>query len=134
MKSALRILTVEDETAVARLLALVLCGPNCKVSTAADGAEALAKIAAAPQPFDIIITDHQMPRVTGLGLVRRLRAQNFRGKIVVLSAFLNEENARAYEALGVDLLLAKPFDMDELRRAIEILADEVPAYAQRATG
>ena len=134
MKTGLRILTVEDESAVAQLLALVLCGPNCKVSAAGDGAEALAKIAAAAQPFDIIITDHQMPRVTGLELVRQLRAQNFGGKIVVLSAFLNEDNTRAYEALGVDLLLAKPFDMNELRHAIEILADEAPAYAQRATG
>ena len=46
MKTGLRILTVEDETAVARLLALVLCGPKCKVVAASDGAEALAKIAA----------------------------------------------------------------------------------------
>ena len=46
MKNGLRILTVEDETAVAQLLALVLCGPHCKVTSAADGGEALAKIAA----------------------------------------------------------------------------------------
>ena len=72
--------------------------------------------------------------MTGLELVRQLRAQKFAGKIVVLSAFLDAENTRAYQALGVDLLLAKPFDMDELRHAIEILADEAPVYAQRATG
>ncbi len=134
MKTGLRILTVEDETAVARLLALVLCGPKCKVVAASGGAEALAKIAAAVQPFDIVITDHKMPRMTGLELVRKLRAQNFPGKIVVLSAFLDAENTRSYQALGVDLLLAKPFDLDELRHAIEILADEPPVYAQRATG
>ncbi len=134
MKTGLRILTVEDETAVAQLLALVLCGPKCKVSAAGDGVEALAKIAAAAQPFDVVITDHKMPRMTGLDLVRRLRAQNFAGKIVVLSAFLDQENTRSYKALGVDLLLAKPFDMDELRHAVEILTDEPPVYAQRATG
>lgn len=134
MKTGLRILTVEDESAVARLLALVLCGPKCKVTSAADGAEALAKIAVSAQPFDIIMTDHKMPRMTGIELVRRLRVENFGGKIVVLSAFLNEENTRAYQALGVDLLIAKPFDMDELRHAIEILADEAPVYAQRALG
>ena len=83
MKTGLKILTVEDESAVAQLLALVLCGPNCKVSSAGDGAEALTKIANAAQPFDIIITDHQMPRMTGLEMVRCLRAQNFAGKIVV---------------------------------------------------
>jgi len=129
MKTGLKILTVEDESAVAQLLALVLCGPNCKVSSAGDGAEALTKIANAAQPFDIIITDHQMPRMTGLEMVRCLRAQNFGGKIVVLSAFLDEEKTRAYEALEVDLLLAKPFDMDELRNAIDVLSGEASIYA-----
>ncbi len=134
MKNSLRILTVEDETAVTQLLALVLCGPNCKVTAAADGWEALAKIDAAAHPFDVVITDHNMPRVTGLDLVRQLRKRDFAGKIVVLSAFLNEENTRAYTALGVDLMLAKPFDMDELRHAIEVLTTEALVLAQRATG
>ncbi|MEO8439961.1 MAG: response regulator [Spartobacteria bacterium] len=134
MKNGLKILTVEDETAVAQLLALVLCGPRCTVSSATNGAEALARIAVAPQPFDIIITDHQMPCVNGLELVRRLRHENFGGRIVVLSAFLNEENVRAYEALDVDLMLSKPFDVDELRRAVEVLTDEAPVFAQRANG
>src|SRR4030095_3404191 len=114
-------------------LSLFFCGRHCKVTSAADGEEALAKIAASKQPYDIVITDHKMPRVTGLELGRQLRGQDFAGKIVVLSAFLNEDNVRAYEALGVDLMLAKPFDMDELRKAIDVLADEAPAYAHRAT-
>ena len=134
MKTGLRIWPLEDESAVAHLLALVLCGPKRKVTAANDGVAALAKIAAAAYPFDVIITDHKMPRMTGIELVRRLRSQNFGGKIVLLSAFLDEENTRSYKALGVDLLLAKPFDMDELRHAIEILTDETPVYAQRATG
>lgn len=134
MKTGFRILTVEDETAVAQLLAMVLCGPKCKVIAASDGVEGLEKVSASAKPFDIVITDHKMPRMTGLEMVRRLRAQNFAGKIVVLSAFLDEENTRSYEAVGVDLLLSKPFDVDELRHAIEVLADEAPVYAQRAAG
>ena len=46
------------------------------------------------------------------------------GKIAVLSAHLNEENIHAYEELEVDLKLSKPFDMDELRHAIDVLAKE----------
>jgi CheY-like chemotaxis protein len=111
------------------LLALVLCGPHCRVTTAADGEEALAKIAASPRPFDVILTDHQMPRVSGLELVRQLRAQNFAGKIAVLSAHLTEQNVSAYKELGVDLLLSKPFDMDELRHAIDVLANQVSVTA-----
>ncbi|MGH8093080.1 MAG: response regulator [Chthoniobacterales bacterium] len=129
MKNDLRILAVEDETAVAQFLALVLCGPNCKVTTACNGQDALAKIDAVAWPFDVVITDHKMPRMTGLVLVRELRARNFEGKIAVLSAHLTQTNVQAYEELNVDLMVCKPFDIDELRHAVEVLADEIPMFA-----
>jgi two-component system response regulator (stage 0 sporulation protein F) len=132
MKKDLRILTVEDESAVAHLLALVLCGPHCQVCSATDGEDGLAKVATS-EPYDIIITDHKMPRMTGLEMVRKLRARNYSGKVVVLSAFLNEATVQEYRALGVDLMLDKPFDMDELRHAIDVLANEAAAFVQRAT-
>lgn len=122
MKGSLQILAVEDESAVAQLLALVLCGPACHVTTADDGVQALEKIAAASRPFDVIITDHNMPRMTGLELVRQLRTMGFEGKIAVLSAHLTDSNIKAYEAAQVDLMLSKPFDIDELRRAIDVLS------------
>jgi DNA-binding response OmpR family regulator len=118
----LNILAVEDDTAVAQFLALVLGGPNCKVATASNGETALAKIAAAKKPFDVVITDHRMPRVSGLELVRELRARNFGGKVVVLSAHLGENNIQAYHELGVNMLISKPFDVDELRKTVEALA------------
>ncbi|MEO7166350.1 MAG: response regulator [Spartobacteria bacterium] len=130
MKHGLRILAVEDETAVAQLLALVLCGPDCKVTTACDGHAALAKVDAGGH-FDIVITDHKMPKVTGLQLVRELRARHFGGKIAVLSAHLTETNVEAYEGLGVDLMISKPFDVDELRHAVDVLVEEIPAFAGR---
>lgn len=128
----LRILAVEDETAVAQLLALVLCGPTSKVTNACNGEDALAKIAADSKPFDIVITDHSMPRMTGLELVRELRARDFGGKIVVLSAHLTQANVQAYEELSVDSMLSKPFDVDELRRAVDVLGKEVPTFAERS--
>jgi len=120
----LNILAVEDETAVAQLLALVLGGPNCKVATASNGEKALAKIAAAKSPFDVVITDHSMPRASGLELVRHLRETNFGGKVVVLSAHLGEDNIDAYQKLGVDMMISKPFDIDELRQTIDVLANK----------
>src|SRR5262249_25134973 len=77
MSESSRILVVEDEKAVGHMTAMVLGGPACKVSRARNGWEALIKIGVTPKPFDIIITDHRMPRMTGLDLVRRLRTQNF---------------------------------------------------------
>ncbi|HEY5037127.1 MAG TPA: response regulator [Chthoniobacterales bacterium] len=124
MKESLHILAVEDESAVAQLLALVLCGPSCRVTTACDGLQALEKIAAASRPFDVIITDHNMPRMTGLEMVRKLRELHFGGKIAVLSAHLTEANRHAYRECHVDLMLSKPFDVGELRQAIEVLAGQ----------
>jgi CheY-like chemotaxis protein len=121
MKGRLRILTVEDEPAVTQLLALVLGGPAAKVVNASDGWIALMKIGAAAEPFDVIITDHHMQRVNGLELVRRLRAREFSGKIIVLSAHLTKENVQAYEELKVDMMLAKPFDVEELQLAMSLL-------------
>ena len=117
----LRILTVEDEPAVTKMLALLLGGPAAKVTSASDGWMALMKIAAAAEPFDVIITDHRMRRVNGLELVRRLRVRKFAGKIIVLSAHLTKENIRAYEELNVDMMLAKPFDVEELQLAMKLL-------------
>jgi DNA-binding NarL/FixJ family response regulator len=56
-------------------------------------------------------------------LLRELRARKFGGKVVVLSAHLGENNIRAYEELGVDMMISKPFDVDELRRTIDVLAN-----------
>jgi CheY-like chemotaxis protein len=121
MKERLRILTVEDEPAVAQMVALLLGGPGAKITNACDGWMALMKIGAAAEPFDVIITDHRMPRMTGLDLVRRLRVQKFAGKIIVLSAYLTPENIRAYEELQVDMMFAKPFDVGELQLAMDLL-------------
>jgi CheY-like chemotaxis protein len=129
MKHSLRILTVEDEPAVTQLLALILGGPAAKVTAASDGWMALMKIGAAADPFDVIITDHNMKRVNGLELVRRLREREFTGKIIVLSAHLTEENIRAYEELKVDMFLAKPFDVEELQLAMNLLTKKTSAPA-----
>ncbi len=121
MREALRILAVEDEKAVAQILAVVLGGPMAKVTRASDGWEALIKVGATPQPFDVIITDHRMPRMGGLDFVRSLRTRNFEGKILVLSAHLSDEDIRAYEELGVDMMMSKPFDFAEIQNAVAVL-------------
>jgi DNA-binding response OmpR family regulator len=130
MSHPLRILVVEDEKAIAHMIAMVLGGPAAKVTTARNGWEALIKIGLATKPFDVVITDHRMPRVTGLELVRQLRTKNFGGKILVLSAHLADEEIRAYEELNVDMMMTKPFDFDELQDAMAVLDKKASVLAQ----
>ena len=121
MSDPLQILVVEDEKAIAHMIAMVFGGPASKVARARSGWEALIKIGATARPFDVVITDHRMPRMTGLDLVRRLRTQNFGGKIFVLSAYLSDEIIREYDELKVDMMMTKPFDFDELQQAMAVL-------------
>jgi CheY-like chemotaxis protein len=130
MSHPLQILVVEDEKAIAHMIAMVLGGPAAKVARAANGWEALIKIGATARPFDVVITDHRMPRMTGLQLVRRLRAKNFDGKILVLSAHLSDEDIRAYEELSVDMMMSKPFDFDELQQALAVLNKKASVLAE----
>ena len=121
---------MEDEKALAHMIAMVLGGPAAKVVRAANGWEALIKIGATARPFDVVITDHRMPRMTGLQLVRRLRAQNFGGRILVLSAHLSDEDICAYEELSVDMMMSKPFDFDELQQAMAVLNKKASVLAE----
>ena len=127
----MQILVVEDQKAVGHMIAMVLGGPASKVVRANSGWEALIKIGATARPFDVVITDHRMPRMTGLELVRQLRAKNFGGKILVLSAYLCDEDIQTYEALNVDMMMSKPFDFDELQQAMAIL-DKKPSVLATA--
>ena len=126
----MQILVVDDEKAVAHMIAMVLGGPAAKVVKARNGWEALIKIGATARPFDVVITDHRMPRMGGLQLVRQLRTQNFGGKILVLSAHLSDEDIRAYEDLSVDMMMSKPFDFDELQQAMAVLNKKASVLAQ----
>src|SRR5436305_9578355 len=127
----MQILVVEDEKAVAHMIDMVLGGPTAKVATAKNGWEALIKVGATLHPFDVVITDHRMPRMTGLELVRHLRTKNFLGKILVLSAYLSDEDIRAYEQVGVDMMMSKPFDFEELQQAMAVL-DRKPSVLATA--
>jgi len=130
MSDPLRILVVEDEKAVAHMIAMVLGGPASKVARSRNGWEALIKIGASARPFDVVITDHRMPRMTGLQLVRQLRAQNFTGKILVVSGHLSDEDIRAYEELSVDMMMSKPFDFEELQQALAVLNKKASVLAE----
>jgi DNA-binding response OmpR family regulator len=122
VEKPLNILSVDDEFRVAHALAFALSNPARRLTLAFSADEALAKVTAHSEPFDVVIIDHKMPKMSGIDLVRRLRAVNFGGKIVVLSAHLTDENRRAYAELQVDTMLTKPFDVHELRKVIDTLS------------
>jgi CheY-like chemotaxis protein len=117
-RPVLNVLAVEDDPSVAQTVSLVLRGTSCQVATAASAEEALDTINRSAARFDVLITDNHMPVVRGGELVRQLRAANFQGRIVVLSAFVSPEQEQEYRELGVNEILSKPFAIADLRRAV----------------
>ena len=84
MGSSLKILAVDDEPSIVQSMFFIFEQPMYELDSAGDGEAALARVAANPNPFDVVITDNNMPGVSGIELVRQLRARNFSGKIMVL--------------------------------------------------
>jgi CheY-like chemotaxis protein len=117
----LNILVVDDEKSTVISVAFVLRHCGHAVDTVSDGGEALARLKEKAMHYHILITDHAMLQVSGLELVAALRTTGFRGKIVVLSAFLTRELRESYTTLGVDRFIAKPFDLADLRKAVDEL-------------
>jgi CheY-like chemotaxis protein len=119
MEKEAEVLVVDDEPSVALAVksALKFCG--YAVLTVPDGEAAMERVRAEPRRFAVVLSDHNMPGLGGLALVKALRAANYPGGIIILSAFLSRGIEVQYEALGVDQILSKPFNIERLRLAME---------------
>ncbi|MFL6514528.1 MAG: response regulator [Chthoniobacterales bacterium] len=122
MGTALNILTVDDERSITESMRFIFGGEQYRVTGADTGADALAKIDADPEGYDVVIIDQKMPRLTGVDLVYEIRKRPYAGKIMVLSAHLTADVRMAYEELDVDVMIEKPFDIKELRTLLDKLA------------
>ena len=115
----MRILIADDEPAVRSALERALRLDGFEVSTAEDGAAALAK--AAPAPFDAIVLDVMMSRVDGLEVCRRLRLAGDRTPILMLTALDAVEDRVLGLDSGADDYLVKPFALREMRARVRAL-------------
>ena len=119
-------LVVEDDEAIRRMVTRALEGRGWRVVSASDGAEGLARYDALTSPCDVVISDAIMPRLTGPDLALRLRQRDPKLPIVIMSGYLGHDvSAKELVEAGYGVL-AKPFDMAELFRAVhEVLPTEV---------
>src|SRR5215203_5549379 len=106
-----RILVVDDEPQITRVLRRSLSAHRFEVRTAADGESALDTLSDF-RP-DLVITDLQMPELSGLELCRRIRTFS-QVPIIVLSVKGEEITKVAALDAGADDYVTKPFGMEEL--------------------
>ncbi len=122
-----RVLVVDDEAYITDLIATGLRFVGFEVDTAADGREALAKVAAT-RP-DLVVLDITMPHMDGLEVVERLRRDGVTTPVVFLTARDAPVDRVKGLHLGADDYITKPFSLDELLARIEAILRRVSPSA-----
>ena len=119
MEQTNSVLVVEDDPGVREAIERALTFEGYPVTTARDGAEALASVAA--DPPGAIVLDVMMPHVDGLETCRRLRAQGDDTPILILTALSEVSDRVAGLDAGADDYLVKPFALEELLARLRAL-------------
>jgi DNA-binding response OmpR family regulator len=107
-----RILLVDDYRAIRQLIPEVLNNSGYEVDTAADGAAAWEALQV--KPFNLLITDYDMPKLTGVELVRKLRSASMTLPVILTSGSLPTEELAQNPSLQLAAMLLKPFSPEEL--------------------
>jgi two-component system alkaline phosphatase synthesis response regulator PhoP len=122
---AAKILIAEDDANILGLMSVFLSGLGYEVSLARDGQEAL-DMAAQIKP-DLMIVDVMMPKINGFKLVNTLsmeRADIPMPKIIMLTALGDQENVQRGLAVGADVYIPKPFNLEDVAARIKELLGE----------
>ncbi|HEY8077304.1 MAG TPA: sigma-54 dependent transcriptional regulator [Labilithrix sp.] len=112
-----RVLVVDDDASACSGLKKLLEGEQYVVDTAEDGVAALA--VATEHPPDVVVTDLKMPRMDGMGLLEKLRAQDRDVPVIVVTSFQDLGAAVAAMRAGAEDYLSKPIDFDALLVVME---------------
>jgi CheY-like chemotaxis protein len=114
---SLRILVVDDELVIRLTVAYQLMRSGHQVDTAEDGKAAWEALQS--ERYDLLITDHNMPKVSGLELVKKLRAADAALPVILMSGAMPEEELHQHPWLQLAATLPKPFTGDELLGIVE---------------
>jgi CheY-like chemotaxis protein len=111
-----RIVVADDEVDIRSLVSRALAQDGHHVRVAADGAVALDLLAR--EPADLVLSDIRMPVMDGIALALAVARDHPATRVVLMTGYADQrERAHGLDAL-IDAVLAKPFALDDLRRAI----------------
>jgi two-component system response regulator PhoP len=123
----MRVLVVEDEAVLRESLKAELTAAGHTVDTAADGEEGL--YAAVEFPIDVAIVDIGLPKLSGIELIKRLRARGRTVGVLVLTARDRWQDKVEGLGAGADDYLAKPFHLGELQARLAALVRRTSGWA-----
>jgi two-component system, cell cycle response regulator CpdR len=127
-----RILLVDDDAEIRGIMADVLCRGGHRVTCACDGKAGWDALCM--DHFDVLITDHDMPKLSGLDLLRRLRSAHLNLPVVFISGSIPSEDPDLFRCLPPGVTLEKPFSLKALLRTIQSLLASIPHRHGNRTG
>ena len=113
------ILVVEDEQGVRDLLVQLLQMGGYSAIAVDNGMDAIASFK--EEHYDLVFTDFRMPGISGAEVTRAIKAFNSQIPVVVVTGWDPETFKEELESAGVDHILQKPFDMDDLLALVSSL-------------
>ncbi len=117
MKALKKVLVIDDDPVVGRSFDRVLGTKGYAVISAADGDEALDKLAR--EEYDVVYTDIKMPGMSGLEVARRIKASRPWLPVVIVTGYGTEANETEAKELGVNAFLRKPLSPEMIEGSLD---------------
>lgn len=114
----MKILVMDDELPILKLLENYLTMQNHQVVTASDGQRGLELVQQAPDAFDLIITDFKMPGLDGASVVVRLEKEGYQIPVVFITGYGMADKKVDTQNLKIVAVLNKPFDLKKLSQIV----------------
>ncbi len=117
-----KILVVDDDAINREICVEVLEPLGHQIHAAASGNEALERITR--DSFDLVITDLSMPGVSGWDVAKKVKKASPSTRVMLLSGWSVQQDPEQTKAAGIDLVLSKPVQLNELAQAVQKLLHE----------
>ena len=128
-KETVKILVVDDEKSIRRLLQKEIASPRRIVTTAGNAGEALTAVSS--EAFDVIILDINLPDANGIELMSRFQETILAVQIILITGYADVDDAVTAMKIGAYDYITKPFDLDRLELVVEKAYQKVRVQRQR---
>ena len=129
-----RILIVDDEEALTRMLSEMLTSLGYRVTTFNSSQQALAAFTENPESFDLVVTDQAMPKMTGGELAQNILRIRPGLPIILCTGFSQTLTPELARKTGINEYLLKPVTMEDLSNSVRSVLDGMTQAAQAAEG
>ena len=128
---AQRILVADDDPVIRRLISDVLVNNGFTVNTVSNGEQAWEALH--HDHYDLLVTDNEMPHLTGIKLIERMHKAGMSLPVIIASGSFSVESLRDYPHLQIEAVIPKPFNklefLDTVKNVLSACGDAITEHA-----